>query len=124
MHFFLALSIMLYYIIDMKRGKRLLGNKRDKLLQRITKLSPWIEGTLVTTTRICGRENCVCHTSGQKHPVMYVTWKENGKTVSLYIPKNLEAEVKSWVENYKGLKELIRQISNIQKDIVRLREDR
>ncbi len=106
------------------KGKRLLGNKRDKLLQGITKLSPWIEGTLVTTTRFCGRKNCACHTSGQKHPVIYVTWKENGKTVSLYIPKNLETEVKGWVENYKRLKELIRQISNIQKDIVRLREDR
>jgi hypothetical protein len=55
---------------------------------------------------------------------MYVTGKENGKTVSLYIPKQLEAEVKSWVANYKKLKEVVRQISNIQKDIVRLREDR
>lgn len=108
----------------MNREKRLLETKRAKLLQRINKLSPWIEGTLVTTTRFCGRKNCTCHTSGQKHPVMYVTWKENGKTVSLYIPKNLETEVKSWVENYKRLKELIRQISDTQKDIVRLREDR
>src|SRR4030042_6119872 len=107
----------------MNGEKRLLGNKRDKLSQRITKLSPWIEGTLVTTTRFCGRKNCTCHTSGQKHPVMYVTWKKNGKTVSLYVPKNLESDVREWGKNYKRLKEIIRKISNIQKDIVRLRED-
>jgi hypothetical protein len=108
----------------MNRRKQLLGSQRGRLLQRISKFSPWIEGTLVTTNRFCGRKNCACHTGGQKHPVMYVTWKENGKTVSLYVPKQLEAEVKSWVANYKKLKEVVRQISNIQKDIVRLREDR
>lgn len=110
--------------MNMNRRKQLLGNKQEKLLQRIADFSPWIEGTLVIATRICGRKNCACHTSGQKHSVMYVTWKENGKTVSLYVPRHLETEVRKWVENYKSLKELIRQISNIQKDIVRLRENR
>jgi len=107
----------------MKRKKNALGKKRDNLLGKVASFSPWIEGTLVNTTRICGRKNCVCHTSGQKHPVMYVTWKENGKTVSLYVPKKLESEVRKWGENYKRLKEIIRKMSNIQKDIVRLRED-
>jgi hypothetical protein len=55
---------------------------------------------------------------------MYVTWKESGKTISLYVPKGLEAEVSKWALNYKKLKEMIREISNIQKDIVRLREKR
>ncbi len=107
----------------MKQKKNALGKKRDNLLGKVAGFSPWIEGTLVNTTRICGRKNCVCHTSGQKHPVMFVTWKENGKTVSLYVPKKLESEVRKWGENYKRLKEIIRKMSNIQKDIVRLRED-
>ena len=114
---------MYYYIIDMKMKKKALGKKRDDLLRKVAGFSPWIEGTLVNTTRICGRKNCACHTSGQKHPVMYITWKENGKTVSLYVPKKLESDVREWAENYKRLKEIIRKISNIQKDIVRLRED-
>ena len=108
----------------MDRRKQLLGRQRDRLLQRINKFSPWIQGTLVTTTRFCGKKNCACHTGGQKHPVMYVTWKENGKTVSLYVPKQLEGEVRSWVGNYRKLKEVVRQISNIQKNIMRLREEK
>lgn len=114
---------MYIYIIDMNKRKQALGKKRNKLLKKVADFSPWIEGTLVKTTRICGRKSCACHTSGQKHPVMYVTWKENGKTVSLYVPRKMETEVKRWVENYRKLKELIRNISHIQKDIVRLRED-
>lgn len=107
----------------MNKKKHVLGKEQDNLLKKVSDLSPWIEGTLVNTTRICGKKNCICHTGGKKHSVMYITWKENGKTVSLYVPKKLEPEIKRWVENYKGLKELIRKISNIQKDIVRLREN-
>jgi hypothetical protein len=51
-----------------------------------------------------------------------VTWKENGKTVSLYVPKGLETEVRAWVDNYRRLKEIVREVSNIQRQIVRLRE--
>jgi hypothetical protein len=33
----------------------------------------------------------------------------------------LEAEVSTWVENYRRAKELMREISNVQKEIIRLR---
>jgi len=106
----------------MIRVRRSLEKKREKPLHRILTLAPWMEGTLVTTTRRCGKKNCACHRDGPKHPVVYVTWKEGGKTVSLYVPKGLETEVRVWVENYKRLKDLIREVSNIQRQIVRLRE--
>ena len=107
----------------MKTTKRALEVKKDKLTAKIAELGTWIEGTIVTTTRICGKKNCVCNKGDSKHPVMYVTWKENGKTVSLYVPKKLEKEVKKWGANYKKLKALIRKVSDIHKDIVRLREN-
>ena len=87
-------------------------------------LHPWIEGSLVSTSRFCGKKNCACHHGGIKHPVLYVTWKEKGKTVSLYIPRKLENDVRRWVQNYRKLKELTREVSDIQKQIVRLREDK
>jgi hypothetical protein len=108
----------------MKAKKQILQAKRDTLISRISKLNPWIEGTVVTINRICGKKNCACHMDGPKHPAMYVTWKESGKTVSLYVPKGMEAEVSIWALNYKKLKGMIREISNIQKNIVRLREKR
>jgi hypothetical protein len=75
----------------------------------------------VVTARRCGKKGCACMHQGPKHPVMYLTSKEGGKTVSLYIPRRLELEVRTWVENYRMVKELIRKISNVQKEIVRLR---
>ena len=104
--------------------KRPLETKQLKLLQKMAPLHPWIEGSLVSTSRFCGKKNCACHHGGFKHPVLYVTWKENGKTVSLYIPRIMETDVRKWVQNYRKLKELTREVSDIQKQIVRLREDK
>jgi hypothetical protein len=53
---------------------------------------------------------------------MYITGKEKGKTVSVYVPRGWEAEARRWVENHRLLKKLIRDISDIQKQILRLRE--
>ena len=113
---------MYLYYTDMKSLRSQLQNNRRSLIRQIQSLDPWIEGTLVTTSRKCGKDNCGCHHQGPKHPVLFVTWKEAGKTVSLYIPRHLEAEVKQWTENYKKLKALIRQISEVQKQMIRLRE--
>jgi hypothetical protein len=107
----------------MKAQKQSLEAKRLKPLRKIPTLIPWVEGSLVSTSRFCGKKNCICHQGGPKHPVLYVTWKEQGKTVSLYVPRRLEHEVTRWVQNYKELKSVIREISEIQKQIIRLRED-
>ena len=72
----------------MKSLRRTLETKQLKLLQKITTLNPWIEGSLVSTSRFCGKKNCACHHGGSKHPVLYVTWKEKGKNrVPLYPQK-------------------------------------
>jgi hypothetical protein len=107
----------------MKSLKQTLETKRFKPLRKMNTLIPWVEGSLVSTSRFCGKKNCICHHGGAKHPVVYVTWKEKGKTVSLYIPRRLERDVRRWVQNYKKLKDLIREISEIQKQIIRLRGD-
>jgi hypothetical protein len=104
--------------------RRTLTAKQLKTIQKIATLHPWIEGSLVSTSRFCGKKNCSCHHGVAKHPVLYVTWKEKGKAVSLYIPKGLENGVRRWVQNYRMLKELTREVSDIQKQIVRLREDK
>jgi len=100
-----------------------LEGKHLKLMGKIGEVGPWMEGTVVATERICGKKNCVCNTGGRKHPVMYITWKEAGKTVSLYVPKGMEQKAKEWTGNYKKLKELLREVSVIQRQVLRLRDD-
>ena len=56
------------------------------------------------------------------NPKRFPTGKEKGKTVSVYVPRGWEAEARKWVENHRLLKKLIRDLSDIQKQILRLRE--
>ena len=47
----------------------------------LSEITPWIEGTLFSTVRTCGKKNCACRVEGPKHPVMYITGKQKGKGV-------------------------------------------
>ncbi len=107
----------------MKVTRGTLETRRHRFVNQIASLGPWIEGTFVATSRRCGKKNCACHQGGTKHPVLYLTWKENGKTRSLYVPKRWEREVRTWVDNYKKLKTLIREVTLLQRQRIGLRED-
>ena len=107
----------------MKTTHRSLEGKRRKVVNQIASLDPWIEGAFVSTSRRCGKKNCACHKGGAKHPVLYLTWKENGKTLSLYVPRRWEVEVRRWVETYKKLKTLIREVTLLQRQVIGLREN-
>jgi len=106
----------------MKDQKRQLEKRREILLRRLSALGPWIQG-LVVVKRVCRQKGCACHCVGKKHPAMYLTGKEAGKTVSLYVPRKMEAEVKLWAGNYKKLKKLVRKVvSEIRAQILKLQE--
>ena len=113
---------MYMYNTDMTPERKQLQATRNDVLRHLRQLGPWVEGTLVETTRQCGKKNCLCHHGGPKHPVLFLTRKESGKTVSLYIPRALETEVRVWAQNYKKLKELIRRASQAQEQLIRLRD--
>ncbi len=107
----------------MKITYRTLEARRHRFISKITSLDPWIEGTFVSTSRRCGKKNCACHRGGAKHPVLYLTWKESGKTLSLYVPRRWEVDVRRWTENYKKLKALIREVTLLQRQMIGLREN-
>ena len=104
------------------RNRDKLQARRKRLVEELLHLDPWIQGTVVQTKRICGSKGCRCRQGGAKHPAMFLTWKEKGKTRCLYVPRRLEMEVKLWAENYKQMKVLMQKITELQRDIIRLRE--
>jgi hypothetical protein len=107
----------------MKTTRHNLEVQRRRFLKQIISFEPWIEGTFVSTSRRCGKKNCACHQGRTRHPVLYLTWKEKGKTLSLYVPKRWEMEVRTWVDNYKKLKALIREVTLLQRQLIRVREN-
>jgi hypothetical protein len=69
-------------------------------------------GTLSVRERVCGKPNCKCR-KGEKHISLFLIRSKNGKVEQLYIPKEKEEIVRSWVKNYRDIQELLEKISSL-----------
>jgi hypothetical protein len=99
--------------------------KRQALLKHLSAVEPLLDGSLVTIYKTCGNPSCKC-AKGAKHKGLYLTYKgqrkepgKAAKTKTLYVPVALEAEVRKWSQECAKARELIRQISEVQRDIIR-----
>ena len=98
---------------------RWLTARRDALLKRLGKLGPFMGGSLVLIERTCGNKaHCHC-AKGPKHVSLYLTFAEKGKTRTLYVPVDLESEVRRWSQNHRDLKSLMGEVSDLSRAIIR-----
>lgn len=81
---------------------------RGVALQRIAQTEPFLEGSL------CSVKRPGCTRSG-----WHLTFKQKGRTRTVYVPMDLVPEVKAWTRNYKRLKKLIREVSRHSLALVR-----
>lgn len=86
-----------------------------RILARLGTLGPFLEGSLTLTTKRCGRPTCRCVVEGPLHEVTLLTWKEHGKTHTLYVPIAQRKEVAAWVAEGQRLKHLIHAMSAAQR---------
>ena len=80
---------------------------REAALRQIAQLGPFIEGSLSPFQR-----------PGCLQPGWHLTFKERGRTRTLYVPVDLIAEVKLWTQNYRQLKRLIRQVTRHSRALI------
>jgi len=72
-------------------------------LQALTKSFPIVGGSLVRQYVLCGKAGCRCQ-RGEKHgPLYYLYWKEQGRSRSLYIPREKVAELRRQIQDYRRL---------------------
>jgi hypothetical protein len=104
-------------------------DRRSLLLSEIGRLAPVaIAGAASQTYRTCGNPGCRCHAEGPKHgPHMYVSFRgDAGKTTGYYVPKAAQDEILAGIQAWQTLKELLRELSdlNTQDVLARAREAR
>lgn len=94
---------------------------RSMLDSRIAKLqarSPLLTASLVTIAKTCGRPGCHCQ-SGEKHVGHYLTFKEDGKTRTVYVPQDMVTEVQGWVEEHRRLRKLSQEVTLLAVALIR-----
>ena len=91
-------------IISESRHHRL----RDAYRRQIAALGVFVEGAL-----------CEVQRPGRKPPVWQLTFKQAGKTRTVYVPRELVTEVQQWAREFKRLKQLVRKVTGQNLAIIR-----
>ena len=96
-----------------------LFQKRTVLLKQLHSIGPMVDGSLVIINR-------AARPGDKKYPGYFLTYKpprthpgQPSKTKTLYVPVALVDEVKKWSEECAKVRLLIREISDVQREIIR-----
>lgn len=82
--------------------------RRAAALAKLAQVGPFLEGHLSAFKR-----------PGCAQPGWHLTFKQQGKTRTVYVPLDLVAEVKTWTRTYQQLKKLIRQVTRHSLALIR-----
>ena len=88
-------------------------------LKQLASTTPILGASLCFYTIRCGRPSCRCHHGGPLHPGQHITYQERGKTRSVYVPKDLVPEVRTWIARHRRLKEVLKEIHLLSVALVR-----
>ena len=81
---------------------------REAYRKQIANLGVFVEGAL-----------CEVKRPGRQRPAWQLTFKQTGKTRTVYVPRELVAEVQQWAKQFKRLKQLIRRVTTQNLAIIR-----
>lgn len=102
----------------LQRNVKFYKRQINARLKQLKNIQPFIAGSMVKIAHTCGNRNCKC-TRGEKHENYYLTYKIKQKTMTKYIPVDLEKDVKKWTLEYKRIKKLLNEISQISFHILK-----
>ena len=92
--------------------------EREKLLKRLLSKQGMIRGSLVKTTKKCGRKGCRCE-KGEKHPHIYLSISgPNGNTI-VYVTAGQEAAFRRGVSSHRKAREIMEKISRLNIAIIK-----
>lgn len=93
---------------------------QHRLKQLATK-TPVLAATFGQYRQRCGRPSCHCQHGGPLHLGQHLTFKEKGKTRTVYVPKEFLPEVRTWLAEHQRLKALLREIHQLSVALLRAR---
>jgi hypothetical protein len=74
---------------------------RSRAVQRLAEES-LLRGSLVQMARGCGKKGCHC-AQGEKHVSLYLAVRQGQQRRLIYLPVELEATARAWVQNAREL---------------------
>ena len=94
---------------------------RSRLAQ-LAHAKPLVHATINVRHVTCGKRGCRC-AQGQRHRAVYLVSSAKGKRRQVFVPPELEEEVREWVKNYQAATKLLEQLSEGAWDELKRRKE-
>ncbi len=107
----------------MYKDRKKLKAKARKIRSQMRKLDQLIKGSIIFRRMTCGKPNCKC-ARGELHDCVCITYKEGGKTKTIYVDKSKQAEALMMCANYKRMKVLLKDLTLVNLELVKSERSR
>lgn len=106
----------------MRMPKSIATTKRqiEAKIRSLGEAGIFMSGSFIEKRWKCAKPDCICNRTGKKHTAYAVTSKVKGKTKSIYVPVDQAEEVKQWVQEYKRIQKILKEINALAEQLIRL----
>jgi hypothetical protein len=97
--------------------------RRQTLVRQVAKLQPLLlRGSLIERYKRCGHPGCHCQ-QGQGHgPKYYLSVSQAGGRPEMdYVPQEYAQQVSAYLQNFQNVRQLLEQICNLNRELLRRR---
>jgi hypothetical protein len=106
-----------------EKSIKALRQRQKALLRRLPPLQSILRGSLVERYKRCGKPGCKCAKGPGHGPKYYLTVSYPKRRPQMdYVPADLQEKVKEYLENYRKVKEILEELSEINRELLRRRE--
>ncbi len=105
------------------RSTSSLRRRRKALLRRLPNLEEILKGSLIERYKPCGKPGCKCAKGPGHGPKYYLSISRTGQRPQMdYVPQGYHDQVEEYLTNYRSVREIINEISQINQELLRRRE--
>ncbi len=106
-----------------KKPSAALRKRRQALLGKLPPLSVILRGSLIERYKPCGKRGCKCAKGRGHGPKYYLSVSFPKLRPQMdYVPQNRLVQTKTYLANYQRVREVLEQICEINRELLRRRE--
>lgn len=88
----------------------------ERVKARLQKVGFIFKGSITLRRLTCGHPNCRCRDPKKRHgPYHQISWKQEAKTVSRFLPKSIVPLYREWIANANSLALILREMQEISR---------
>jgi hypothetical protein len=101
----------------------LLRRRRKQLLHKLPPLESILRGSLIERYKRCGKPGCKCANGRGHGPKYYLSVSYPGSPPQMdYVPQANHAEISARLANYHRIREILEEVCEINRELLRRRE--